>query len=584
MIRIVTTFILTLLFFIANSQTTSCGEPVWSDEFDYTGAPASDKWGFDTGGGGWGNQELQTYTNSRNNSWIADGKLYIKAIKSNDTWTSARLVTKNKGDWRYGKIEVRAKIPSGTGVWPAIWMLPTDNAYGSWPQSGEIDIMEHVGYEPNRIYGTIHTDAYNHRLGTQKGSNTMVPTAYTGFHDYAVEWDEEKIVVMIDNQPFFTFKNEYKTSKEWPFDKRFHLVLNIAIGGSWGGAKGIDPNLTEAILEIEHVRIYKTKPIPVIKGNGLIDPGQEVKFSVNKYEGFQYFWKVPGDAVIVNGQGTETITAQWGETTGTVELKLIDVCDTIVAEPLNIHFYTSEGSFEVINGESDSIRWKVDNTQDNTVTLQMDDNNDVRVNFNITSPMNNPGISYHFDTPHDFSQVNQMVFYLKAEEGQAPSSMRIDLIDVNGGIDANNPFRINRIEPTGDHVKYLHTFNTGNVLSFNIQKVKSIRIYFNYGSSGKKGAGYFIFSPIEMRTERTSAPLINKQEFECWPNPASDILMLDQKYDAVRIYNLQGAIVSSVSSKEAGSELIQIEHLPSGSYLLQAIKGGSTFHAKFSKK
>ncbi|MBN2806377.1 MAG: family 16 glycosylhydrolase [Prolixibacteraceae bacterium] len=584
MIRISTTVILIFFLFNAYSQTTSCDDPVWTDEFDYTGAPASDKWGFDTGGGGWGNQELQTYTSKRDNSWVADGKLFIKAIKSNNEWTSARLVTKNKGDWRYGKIEVRAKIPSGTGVWPAIWMLPTDNAYGSWPKSGEIDIMEHVGYEPNRIYGTVHTDAYNHRLGTQKGSNTMLPTAYTEFHDYAVEWDEEKIVVMIDNQPFFTFKNEYKTSKEWPFDKRFHLVLNIAIGGSWGGAKGIDPNLEEAIMEIEHVRIYKAKPIPVIKGSGMIVPGQEVNYSVNKYDGYQYGWKVPGDAVIVNGQGTETLTVQWGETEGAVALELIDECDTIAAEPLNIHFFTAEGSFEIINTESDSVLWKVDSTLNNTVSIQSEEPNDVRVNFDISSPIKNPGISYHFDTPHDFSEVNEMVFYLKAEEGQAPSNIRIDLMDVNGEIDKNNPFRIDQIDPGSHYVKYTNAFYTGDAASFNIQKVKSIRIYFNYGSSGKKGTGYFVFSPIEMRTERTSAPLINKQEFECWPNPATDFLMLDQAYDAVKIYNLQGAIVRVVPEHELGSAVLQIQHLPTGSYLLQALKGGNTFHAKFSKK
>jgi beta-glucanase (GH16 family) len=572
-----------LIVLNAYSQATNCDDPVWHDEFDYTGAPSSDQWGFDTGGGGWGNQELQTYTNTRSNSWVADGKLFIKAIKSNDNWTSARLVTKNKGDWRYGKIEVRAKIPSGTGVWPAIWMLPTDNAYGSWPKSGEIDIMEHVGYEPNRIYGTVHTDAYNHRLGTQQGGNTMLPTAYTEFHDYSVEWDEEKIVMMIDNQAFFTFKNEYKTSKEWPFDKRFHLVLNIAIGGSWGGAKGIDPNLSEAIMEIEHVRVYKTKPKPIIKGNGLIFPGEEVNFSVQKYDGYQYRWMVPDDAVIVKGQDTETITVLWGDSIGAVDLELIDECDTIVSEPFNVHFYTSEGSFEVMNSKSDNILWKVNPSENNTVSFLMENSNDLRVNYNIASPMKNPEISYQFDVPHDFSQVNQMVFNFKADVGQSPSNIRIDLIDVNGGIDTNNPFRINRIEPTGNYVEYIHTFNQGNVTSFNLQKIKKIRIYFNYGSSGRKGEGFFIFSPIQMREEKTSVSNIYNQKFECWPNPASDFIVLDQQYEAVKIFNLQGAIVSVLSEENVQSEVIQIQHLLPGTYLLQAIKGSSTYYTKFSK-
>ncbi|HUM88353.1 MAG TPA: glycoside hydrolase family 16 protein, partial [Prolixibacteraceae bacterium] len=147
-------FLLLLLFtsLLGNAQANTCGDPVWSDEFNYEGAPDPSKWGYDVGGGGWGNQELQTYTNNRNNSWVADGKLFIKAIKTNGNWSSARLVTRQKGDWTYGRIEIRAKIPAGRGIWSAIWMLPTDFSYGNWPNSGEIDIMELIGTYSNRVY------------------------------------------------------------------------------------------------------------------------------------------------------------------------------------------------------------------------------------------------------------------------------------------------------------------------------------------------------------------------------------------------------------------------------------------------
>jgi beta-glucanase (GH16 family) len=324
-------FLISLGF--ANAQEKTCIDPVWSDEFDYTGAPATTKWGYDLGGGGWGNQELETYTNSRNNSWVENGKLYIKAIKTNGNWSSARLVTRQKGDWLYGRVEIRAKIPGGKGVWAAIWMLPTDYSYGSWPNSGEIDIMEHVGYDVNRIYGTIHTGAFNHTLGTQKGSNIMVPTAYSDFHNYAIEWNEEKILLYVDDKLYYTFNNLHKTSKEWPFDKRFHLIMNIAIGGSWGGAQGIDPNFTEAVMEIEYVRIYELKAEkPIVDGPAYVIPGQEISYSVKNYSNYAFQWNVPEDVTIKSGQGTNNLTVLWGDKPGEIGVEMQSSCDTLISE------------------------------------------------------------------------------------------------------------------------------------------------------------------------------------------------------------------------------------------------------------
>jgi len=232
-------------------------QPVWSDEFDHPGKPDSAKWGYDLGGHGWGNNELQNYTDSGANSYVEDGKLFINAIKQNDQWTSARLVTKHKGDWLYGRIEVRAKLPAGRGTWPAIWMLPTDWEYGGWPASGEIDIMEHVGYDMGVIHGTIHTEAFNHTIGTQLGKSVKVEDVAGQFHEYAIDWTPESIVWYIDGEEYYRVANPGKTYKEWPFDKRFHLILNIAIGGNWGGEQGIDPDLAQAVMEIDYVRIYR---------------------------------------------------------------------------------------------------------------------------------------------------------------------------------------------------------------------------------------------------------------------------------------------------------------------------------------
>lgn len=251
-----------LSFFITNSillfsQNYSL---VWSDEFDYTGLPASNKWSYDVGGSGWGNQELQYYTEYRSeNARVEGGRLIIEARKESYEgldYTSARLVTKYKGDWLYGRIEVNAKLPGGTGSWPAIWMLPTDWEYGEWPNSGEIDIMEHVGYDPTTIYGTVHTEAYNGMNGTQQGSNIQVNDCESNYHIYAIEWSENKIEFYVDDTKYFTFYNQ-NTWETWPFDKRFHLLLNIAVGGTWGGLQGVDDNIFPIKMEVDYVRVYQ---------------------------------------------------------------------------------------------------------------------------------------------------------------------------------------------------------------------------------------------------------------------------------------------------------------------------------------
>ncbi|NJO25396.1 MAG: glycoside hydrolase family 16 protein [Bacteroidia bacterium] len=233
--------------------------PVWGDDFGTNGTPDAAKWGYDIGGNGWGNNELQYYTDGLNAS-VQSGVLKIEARKesySGRGYTSARMITKNKGDWTYGRFEVRAKLPKGRGTWPAIWMLPTDWEYGNWPNSGEIDIMEHVGYDQNRVHVTVHTKAFNHTLGTQKSANQLVSTASDSFHVYRVDWASYGIRGYIDGQQLFEFMNTGAGSDYWPFDKRFHLLLNIAVGGNWGGAQGIDDTVFPATLEVDYVKVYK---------------------------------------------------------------------------------------------------------------------------------------------------------------------------------------------------------------------------------------------------------------------------------------------------------------------------------------
>lgn len=234
---------------------------VWSDEFNYSGLPDSTKWSYDTGGHGWGNNEKQYYTQSRtSNAMVKDGVLHITAVKESyngAAYTSARLVSKNKGDWKYGRFEIKAKMPKGRGLWPAIWMLPSSLKYGNWPLSGEIDIMEHVGYVPDSVYGTVHTGAYNHTIGTQKGASVFRKDLADVFHVYTLDWNEQGIKIYIDDKLLFTYSNEKKTYREWPFDQPFHLLLNVAVGGNWGGKMGIDDTVFPQTMLVDYVRVYQ---------------------------------------------------------------------------------------------------------------------------------------------------------------------------------------------------------------------------------------------------------------------------------------------------------------------------------------
>lgn len=234
---------------------------VFSDEFNQGGAPDRNFWKYDTGSHGWGNHELENYTDGdRNNVFIKSGLLHIVAQKDANQpkgYSSVRMVQK-KG-FLFGRLEVRAKLPPGRGLWPAIWLLPDRFSYGGWPASGEIDLMENVGYNPDSVFFTIHTEKYNHVKGTQKSKGIFDSTLYSRFHTYALEWTPEKITFFLDDHKVFSFANEHGVPgyKSWPYDNPFHLILNIAVGGDWGGKHGIDNNAFPATMLVDYVRVYQ---------------------------------------------------------------------------------------------------------------------------------------------------------------------------------------------------------------------------------------------------------------------------------------------------------------------------------------
>ncbi|MEM9261426.1 MAG: glycoside hydrolase family 16 protein, partial [Bacteroidota bacterium] len=232
---------------------------VWADEFDGSGPLDSTKWAYDIGGHGWGNQELQYYTDRLENARREDGHLLIEARQESfegSTYTSARLVTRDRQTWQRGRVAVRAKLPTGLGTWPAIWMLGQNIKEVGWPTCGEIDIMEHLGFSQDTVYGTVHTDAFNHIKGTERSGHVHIAGASDDFHTYHIDWHDDHIDFGVDDEVYFTFnKVENATDAEWPYDKPHYLLLNIAVGGSWGGSRGVDSIIWPQRMVVDWVRV-----------------------------------------------------------------------------------------------------------------------------------------------------------------------------------------------------------------------------------------------------------------------------------------------------------------------------------------
>jgi len=237
---------------------------VWSDEFDGEELD-TERWSYQLGTGtefgltGWGNNELQYYTDHDENIFIEDGKLHIVALEERFggmNYTSARIRTYEKGDWKYGRFEIRAKLPEGQGMWPAIWMLPTDEVYGGWPKSGEIDIVELVGHQPFIIHGTVHYGP-NWPENQSRGTSYRLESGKFSddFHTFAIEWRQDEIKWFIDDEHYFTVTPSSLNPHPYPFNERFHLLINLAVGGNWPG----NPNSTTKFpqsLVVDYVRVY----------------------------------------------------------------------------------------------------------------------------------------------------------------------------------------------------------------------------------------------------------------------------------------------------------------------------------------
>ena len=259
-------------------------ELLWSDEFDYTGKPNPEIWDYEHGYLGF-NEELQNYTDHPENARVEDGILIIEAhlkdvsaqrsqeivkeldgsnakteLLGSQEFTSARLITRGKKEFVHSRVEARARFTTGRGTWPAIWLLG-DEALKPWPLCGEMDIMEHVGFNPNHVYSAVHSKVSNFMNGAGVSKEVILDDVWNDFHTYAVEWDATTIRYFVDDVCYHIIKKGQRPEDDWPFveDNPFYLILNIAVGGSWGGREGIDKSLFPQRMEVDYVRVFKRK-------------------------------------------------------------------------------------------------------------------------------------------------------------------------------------------------------------------------------------------------------------------------------------------------------------------------------------
>lgn len=248
-------YLLLLLTSVLTTAQVKKGKLIWEENFD--GKSLNETvWNFELGDGcpnvcGWGNNERQIYTNS--NHQLKGGKLIITTKKEGDKYTSTRITTAGKKEFKYGYMEARAKVPTGKGIWPAFWMLGSNIKQVGWPLSGEIDILEYIGREPDMVYTTLHTKA-NHgdRANSKK---TSFPDIEEGFHTYGVNWTAEKMEFFVDGKSVYTFIPENKSTEVWPYDQPFYFIINTAVGGNFGGPE-VDDSIFPQEFIIDYVKVY----------------------------------------------------------------------------------------------------------------------------------------------------------------------------------------------------------------------------------------------------------------------------------------------------------------------------------------
>lgn len=432
------TFCLVSIFFatILNSQCDY--QLVWEDDFSGTSLNLNN-WSYQTGAGGWGNNELQTYTNT--NAQLQNGVLQIVAENpSNNNYTSSRIRSKEKIDFRYGKMEASIKLPQGQGIWPAFWMMPTCDLYGTWPSSGEIDIMEYLGHQTNTSYATCHFGNSPVDRG-QLGDSYNLPSGdYTdGFHLFSIEWSENDIKWFVDDVLMHEVNEPDVAPYLWPFNEEFHFILNVAVGGNWPGSPDASTVFPQ-IMEVDYVRAYQLIEDFGIAGETNILPNSNnTSYTVPLFPNATYDWYLPSCATLVAGQGTNEVTLDWGTDSGELEVVIGLPCKTITKTlPINLtnNIWTNPGF------ETNTKGWNYVFNSGSYGSFTTNSNNPYAENFSACLNVQGLGNNFwdaqmrHDSHPVIAGQTYYLSFYAKADINTR--QIRIDFRNTAGNISTDN--------------------------------------------------------------------------------------------------------------------------------------------------
>ncbi|GAB2547495.1 family 16 glycosylhydrolase [Rufibacter soli] len=483
----------------ARAQNSTFNELVWSDEFTGEGAIDPTWWSYDlgTGDGGWGNRELQTYTNQLANVRQTGGRLVIEALKQNGNWTSARVKTQGKFKFTYGRVEWKAKLAPGVGTWPALWMLGEAVTTKGWPACGEIDVMEYVDKTPGRVQAALHTpSSYGN---TQNVGATQVSDATSTFHVYAAEWSPTEIKFFVDNILYYTYAPAVKDARTWPFTEDQFLIMNIAVGGNLGseptletnGLKnGIDPNLTSTRMEVEYVRVYQTFKALNLTGPALVKPqAQNVTFTASRLENATYTWTVPAGATIVSGQNTPEVVVNWGKKSGQISVQMQHNGQTY-SKSLDVKAkLVPSGTSFLIEGFAPVPTAQLTGSGGSFSFSQAVEA--LQIKYNVTSPSNLPTVVYELESPLDMTGYPVLAAAIKTKNLSRTVTLRIDLQDAAGTITGGNQvFTLSPLIDDGEF--YTYHFNYQNQLGtsagqVNPENIAKIRLLVNYGLFGEPG-------------------------------------------------------------------------------------------------
>ncbi len=596
---------LLFLLFLPTATARQQWELVWSDEFNSGSVPDPVTWKYDVGGGGWGNQESQFYTDARpENARVENGSLVIEARKeafSGKSYTSARLVSRPVGDITYGRVDIRAKLPSGRGTWPALWMLSTGGRYGTggWPDNGEIDIMEAVGFDPGVVHANLHMKALNSNLGNNPGASLQLPDAETAFHVYSLVWTPKTIAVAVDDHFYFTYSPTNPDWTIWPYDQPFHLLLNIAIGGTWGGQQGIDDGIFPAKMLVDYVHVFKDTAGPPVmssifpSGSRQVTAGDSVRFDFSATDASGILGPLrlyQRDGLLAESEsqsfqasisdlapgcyevhGRAEDSDGWTARTDTVALRVGGAC---VQAPYLMHYWHPDERVEAeyydLGGAGEAFAELDQRNSAGTIRLSngvdLPRSNDLGGGFDVGETARREWVEYSFELPASGDYV------LRARlSSQLAGSMNLAVDGVTEPMEFAYPSTINE-------TVYRDFISPSLSLS---KGVRRIRLVFQQG--GLRVNWIRLESGVA-----TAVESVGHEEtafsIDVYPNPVTDELMVSLTHGVadggeIALVNLEGREIDNpIPLSRTGPTRLDLSGMPAGVYFVIVRMGSRILH------